>query len=520
MNSRLDLAEEGSVNRNWGPQGQGGAGYAGGLVAPKLAKLDFPCYDGLEDPTLWICRAEQFFEFQGTSLENQVKLAAYHLENDAQLWFQQRKNQGHLVTWDGLKAGLLAKFAATEYEDSFGDLCKLKQTGTVSDYQPQFERLLARAGSLTDKQEAACFISGLKDGLRADVRAQNPQNLSAAIGLARNYELKAQEIRRSVNPTFSSSVRNSSNQWNNSLTPSGSKTINLEMIFPIRNLTPIELQRRREQELCYSCDENYTVGHKCKKLFFIEIDEEGEEATGEMYTEETPVISLHALAGIQTPHTMRVHSQISKIPLTILIDSGSTHNYLHHRFAKITRIKPERSCLFSVVVANGERLSSPGRCKGVRLTLQDVPIEVDFFLLPLEGCDDVLGVQWLCILGPILWDFGRMQMQFAINGRQVMLQGSTTVGLQAFEGDTILRTLRQSDDRGIILQLWAIQQEQRIHEESITDGIGPLLSEFSDLFQSPTGLPPPRPHDHRIPLQPGARPICLRPYRYWHFQKQ
>lgn len=101
MNSRLDLAEEGSVNRNWGPQGQGGAGYAGGLVAPKLAKLDFPCYDGSEDPTLWICRAEQFFEFQGTSLENQVKLAAYHLENDAQLWFQQRKNQGHLGWIEG-----------------------------------------------------------------------------------------------------------------------------------------------------------------------------------------------------------------------------------------------------------------------------------------------------------------------------------------------------------------------------------------------------------------------------------
>ena len=52
MNSRLDLPEEGSVNRNRGPHGQGGAGYAGGLEAPKLAKLDFPCYDGSEDPTL------------------------------------------------------------------------------------------------------------------------------------------------------------------------------------------------------------------------------------------------------------------------------------------------------------------------------------------------------------------------------------------------------------------------------------------------------------------------------------
>nr|DAD18170.1 TPA_asm: hypothetical protein HUJ06_019633 [Nelumbo nucifera] len=87
VNSRLELSEEGSVNRNRGPHGQGGARYAGGMVVPKLAKFDFPRYDGSEDPTLWICRVEQFFEFQGTSLEEQVKLAAYHLEKDAQLWY-------------------------------------------------------------------------------------------------------------------------------------------------------------------------------------------------------------------------------------------------------------------------------------------------------------------------------------------------------------------------------------------------------------------------------------------------
>jgi hypothetical protein len=32
--------------------------------APKLAKMDFPKYKGVDDPTSWICRVEQFFEFQ------------------------------------------------------------------------------------------------------------------------------------------------------------------------------------------------------------------------------------------------------------------------------------------------------------------------------------------------------------------------------------------------------------------------------------------------------------------------
>ena len=39
-------------------------------------------------------------------------------------------------------------------------------------------------------------------------------------------------------------------------------------------------------------------------------------------------------------------------------------------------------------------------------------------------------------------------------------------------------------------------------------------------FGAPTGLPHPRSHDHRIPLQLGAGLICVRLYRYPYFQKQ
>jgi hypothetical protein len=41
-----------------------------------------------------------------------------------------------------------------------------------------------------------------------------------------------------------------------------------------------------------------------------------------------------------------------------------------------------------------------------------------------------------------------------------------------------------------------------------------VLSEFSDLFQQPEGLPPSRACDHAIPLISGARPVSIGPYRY------
>jgi hypothetical protein len=54
----------------------------------RQVKLDFPQFNGEEDPTSWVYRAEQFFRFQGTSEEDKAALASFHLEGEAQLWFQ------------------------------------------------------------------------------------------------------------------------------------------------------------------------------------------------------------------------------------------------------------------------------------------------------------------------------------------------------------------------------------------------------------------------------------------------
>jgi hypothetical protein len=39
-----------------------------------------------------------------------------------------------------------------------------------------------------------------------------------------------------------------------------------------------------------------------------------------------------------------------------------------------------------------------------------------------------------------------------------------------------------------------------------------ILEKYADVFAAPTGLPPRRPYDHKIPLVPGAQPVSVRPY--------
>ena len=40
---------------------------------------------------------------------------------------------------------------------------------------------------------------------------------------------------------------------------------------PFRRLSPQEMAERRRQGLCYNYDEPYVQGHKCQRLFYLEV---------------------------------------------------------------------------------------------------------------------------------------------------------------------------------------------------------------------------------------------------------
>jgi hypothetical protein len=129
-----------------------------GSTTPKVAKIDFPRYGGKDDPTTWIYKVEQFFEFHGTNEEDRLPLAAYHLDGDAQLWYQLfKEGEATEVTWEALKEGLHTRYGPTMFEDFFGDLSKLKQEGSVREYQAQFERLLSLCWTTLHRTSTGVF---------------------------------------------------------------------------------------------------------------------------------------------------------------------------------------------------------------------------------------------------------------------------------------------------------------------------------------------------------------------------
>jgi hypothetical protein len=59
----------------------------------------------------------------------------------------------------------------------------------------------------------------------------------------------------------------------------------------------------------------------------------------------------------------------------------------------------------------------------MEIKLQGHIFHTNLFILPLAGCDVVLGIHWLRTLGPILWDFTALTMAFSYGGVHCQLQG-------------------------------------------------------------------------------------------------
>ena len=128
----------------------------------------------------------------------------------------------------------------------------------------------------------------------------------------------------------------------------------------------------------------------------------------------------------------------------------------------------------SVAVANGTRITSPGRALGQSMRIGREAFNIDLYALLLGEYDMVLGVQWLGTLDPILWDFAKHTMAFK-RGKRVLWRGTDTPGFSAAAlsgpGDNLMDA---------------------------------LLEEFAGLFVEPQGLPPRRHLSHRFRLKRGV----------------
>jgi len=326
------------------------------------------------------------------------------------------------ANWAQFTKALRARF---EQEDSFlGRLTKLRQTGTVDEYITAFEALAFRTKSLTDEFYMECFISCLKEAIKAQVLLHHPPTWTEACQVARKVEraLAAQYSR----PNFPTKGR-------------PPQAHNTTQTLKIQKVSPAEMAKRRKQGLCYYCDEKYSPGHKCKEPKFFQIDatdyssteedppleepEAIEEDNQKEMVSDEPVISINALAGISSPQTLKIRGFIKHHPVVVLIDSGSTHNFIHQNVADAVHCFVHAVSNFQVQIVDGGTMKCEGRCENVKLQMGDYQLKTHMFAIHMGGCDIVLGAEWLRTVGPITMDFQELYMSFRQNNYTHTLRG-------------------------------------------------------------------------------------------------
>lgn len=162
----------------------------GSSMVPKFTKLNFPRYDGTEDPLGWISRCRHFFRHQHTPEEEKVDMASYHLDGIAQVWLLQFTDEFPDPTWAKFEEQCHLRFGPSVRSNKLGELSKLRQLGSVTDYQNHFEALVSRAGALTQKQKVDIYISGLQEAIGVEVELHHPPDLATAMSMSRLYERK------------------------------------------------------------------------------------------------------------------------------------------------------------------------------------------------------------------------------------------------------------------------------------------------------------------------------------------
>lgn len=191
------------------------------------------------------------------------------------------------------------------------------------------------------------------------------------------------------------------------------------------------MEERRQKGLCFGCGAKWSRVHKCRRsqLYQMLLDDLQGETVAEtdefvdcMDTPEELVVisngedqaelSIHALQGTTGFQTMRIKGCIKNHKLIMLVDSLSTHNFLSEGVAKALRLQCRQHYQMGVIVANGEKVKTRGKCQKLQWTCEGHQFATDFMVLLVKGYDVILGVQWLTALGPVMWDFQHMTMQF------------------------------------------------------------------------------------------------------------
>ncbi|GKC52217.1 ty3-gypsy retrotransposon protein, partial [Tanacetum coccineum] len=448
-----------------------GGGGDHGSVIPRAMRLDVPKFNGA-DPDSWIFSINEYFELLDTPVDQRLKVVGFNLEGEAAEWFRWMTRNKLINTWDGFLENVRNRFGPSKYEDP--------QALLISFY-----------------------ISGLKPNLQRELLVSKPTTLGEAFSLATVTEARLDDQRSptSLTATTATSVVQQK--------PSATRVLGAKAdagkppLLPtpaattkplaIKWISPAERQERLNKGLCFNCDNKW-------------LDANAEEAV-----ESGDISILNSLIGHGSPRSLQLWGTIGTRDVHVLIDNGSTHNFVRPDVVEKMQLPVASTKAFKVYIGSGESLLCERVCSQITLCMQGLTIEVDLYVLPMKGPNVVLRIQWLQKLGKVTHDYAQQTMDFILLNVTYSLKGDESLRMSRISLHR-MQALLEADDIYGVYEFHSLPIDGEgdggtpVGSEAERLEIEQLLGRFASLFQVPTNLPP----HHGKTSQRDAEPGIIR----------
>lgn len=147
------------------------------------------------------------------------------------------------------------------------------------------------------------------------------------------------------------------------------------------------------------------MSHKCpnKRIYLLQVDDDDSSDHTFDHPDQTLTIdelsssieyhlSLNALHGSMGTGTMRFKGNIQGVEIQILLDSGSSDNFLQPRIAHCLKLPIHSATKFPVLVGNGSKLNSKGYILDLPISIQGHVLHVPVYLHGF-GCSVVENIR-------------------------------------------------------------------------------------------------------------------------------
>ncbi|CAI5467927.1 unnamed protein product [Closterium sp. Yama58-4] len=206
----------------------------------------------------------------------------------------------------------------------------------------------------------------------------------------------------------------------------------------------------------------------------------------------------------------------------MFVDGGASHSLFNLATAKKCKLQLDR-CLpeIDARLVDGTPLAILEETRTVRIECgDDFGFSMKFLATTLDGCDVLLGRDWLRRHNPVIdWTTGSCSI--SKDGKLITLPAWTPDCIESTCVKAI--TITRHVNRGA--QLFAVCLRELAADtdgndiEKLCAAVPPdlaeLIRQYPDIFPDdlPPGLPPERPEDHKIQLEPGAHPTVRTQWR-------